>query len=392
MNEYEKITFYFDESFHSRKINENTIKSEEYFDNYVSVGIGMADIEKNKETIKVFENKNKKNLSIDDKIELKSSVVKKSQYKYGLSTFNNKSLELYYSFWKMLEEIEIIPYVFVSNKLEYILRQLKFENNNLLYSQEAFVYTLVKAINIYRPHKILSMLLNSDNKIIYEIKKFLKEKIEENYNNKIKVKENIEYNNVLSILNSCKYNDINYNWDYKDIFWGFTNLMEEKKINKKDIIVIIDKEGKDNNTYASCKLCGFKNVYEEDSKVCMGLRCSDLLCGFIGKMMRAIYEDTKFKGGKYDKRIMLSENWFKIDEKRFLLYKLISKVINDKFSNYWSTCISIYFDIFFEFLAVIKYFDYYEDYDKYIKLTTSQHRNKFDIFLLTNLKERYLLL
>ena len=89
---------------------------------------------------------------------------------------------------------------------------------------------------------------------------------------------------------------------------------------------------------------------------------------------------------------MLSENWFKIDEKRFLLYKLISKVINDKFSNYWSTCISIYFDIFFEFLAVIKYFDYYEDYDKYIKLTTSQHRNKFDIFLLTNLKERYLLL
>ena len=63
MNEYEKITFYFDESFHSRKINENTIKSEEYFDNYVSVGIGMADIEKNKETIKVFENKNKKNQS-----------------------------------------------------------------------------------------------------------------------------------------------------------------------------------------------------------------------------------------------------------------------------------------------------------------------------------------
>ena len=255
MNEYEKIIFYFDESFHSRKINENTIKSEEYFDNYVSVGIGMADIEKNKETIKVFENKNKKNLSIDDKIELKSSVVKKSQYKYGLSTFNNKSLELYYSFWKMLDEIEIIPYIFVSNKLEYILRQLKFENNNLLYSQEAFIYTLVKAINIYRPHKILSMLLNSDNKIIYEIKKFLKEKIEENYNNEIKVKENIEYNNVLSILNSCKYNDINYNWDYKDIFWGFTNLMEEKKINKKDIIVIIDKEGKDNNTYASCKLC-----------------------------------------------------------------------------------------------------------------------------------------
>lgn len=83
MNEYEKITFYFDESFHSRKINENTIKSEEYFDNYVSVGIGMVDIEKNKETIKVFENKNKKNLSIDDKIELKSSVVKKVNINMG---------------------------------------------------------------------------------------------------------------------------------------------------------------------------------------------------------------------------------------------------------------------------------------------------------------------
>lgn len=65
------ICFYFDESFHSRKINFNTLKAQEYFDNYVSIGIGFINIAKDIELIKEFENKNKKNLSINDEVELK---------------------------------------------------------------------------------------------------------------------------------------------------------------------------------------------------------------------------------------------------------------------------------------------------------------------------------
>ena len=49
--EKDVICFYFDESFHSRKINTNTINAQEYFDNYVSVGIGFTNIEKDIELI-----------------------------------------------------------------------------------------------------------------------------------------------------------------------------------------------------------------------------------------------------------------------------------------------------------------------------------------------------
>lgn len=383
------ICFYFDESFHSRKINTNTINAQEYFDNYVSVGIGFINIEKDIELIRKFENVNKKNLSISDTIELKSSVVKKQQYRYGLNSFNNKSLELYKSFWELLNSIDIIPYIFVSNKLEYILKQLNIKNNNIMYSKDAFIYTIVKAINIYRPPEVLSKLLKNDVNTLLELKKYLIRKIDENNNNPIKTIENEAFKHATMILDSVVKNKIDFNWDYKYIFYGFKALIREIGIDSQNVKVFIDKEGEYNNTYSKCKESGFENVYEADSKDCIELRCSDLLCGFIGKMMRAIYEDTKFTGEKYCKKINLSKEWFEIDEERFNLYKLIAKTIKKKFPYYWSTCISIYFDIFYEFLAIVNYFDGYANYSEYKKQSIQKHLEKYEYFILINMNERF---
>lgn len=384
------ICFYFDESFHSRKINFNTLKAQEYFDNYVSVGIGFINIAKDIELIKEFENKNKKNLSINDEVELKSSVVKKQQYKYGLNSFNNKSLELYKSFWNLLNSIDIIPYIFVSNKLEYILKQiLDITNKDIMYSKDAVIYTIVKAINVYRPHEVLSKLLNNDANTLLELKLFLIKKLNENKDNAIKITENEAFMHAAMILDSVNKNKIDFNWDYKYIFYGLDCLINEIGINVRDIKIVIDKEGEYNNTYAKCKESGFKNVSEVDSKDCIELRCSDLLCGFIGKMMRAIYEDTKFVGNKYNQKINLSKEWFDINEEKFNLYKLIAKTINNKFPYYWSTCISIYFDIFFEFLAIINYFEGYDSYIEYKKHGIQEHLEKFENFLFINMQEKF---
>ena len=77
-----------------------------------------------------------------------------------------------------------------------------------------------------------------------------------------------------------------------NIFIGFKKLVNELGLN--DVKVVIDKEGNpNNNTANACKKEGFKNVIETDSKKNVSLRCTDLMCGFISKMMRAIYEDTK---------------------------------------------------------------------------------------------------
>lgn len=383
------ISFYFDESFHSRKINEETINSKEYFDNYVCVGIGFRDIERDIDLIKAFEDKNKTNLSINDESELKSSVVKKKQYKYGVRTFNEKSLELYKSFWELLNKIDIIPYVFISNKLEYILRQVKLDNRNVLYNKEAFIYTVVKAINVYRPVNILSMLLNGDGNLIIGLKKFFEQKINENNSTQIKERENKAYSGVVMILDSINTESTTYKWDYKYVFAGLYALLEEARIEQNKVKIYIDKEGEKENTYAKCIESGFTNVYEVDSKNCIEVRCSDLLCGFIGKMMRAIYEDTKVKEGKYDKKIRLSQEWFAINESQFDLYKLISNVIKDKFCYYWSTCVSIYFDIFLEFIELIGYFGGYSDYTDYKTHDTKEHVEVFEIFLLKKMEERF---
>ena len=53
------MVFFFDESFHSRKINKQTIEDKEFFDNYVMTGIGCLrkDLYKNEILYKQFEEK-----------------------------------------------------------------------------------------------------------------------------------------------------------------------------------------------------------------------------------------------------------------------------------------------------------------------------------------------
>ena len=49
MYKNKNMVFFFDESFHSRKINNKTIEDKEFFDNYVMTGIGCLkrDLHKN---------------------------------------------------------------------------------------------------------------------------------------------------------------------------------------------------------------------------------------------------------------------------------------------------------------------------------------------------------
>ena len=124
-NLLENMVFFFDESFHSRKINNKTIEDKEFFDNYVMTGIGCLkrDLHKNEILYAQFEERFKKLFSINENDELKSNIVKKEQYKYGIKSFNKKSLELYKDFWKLMNKSDYIYYICVVSKLEYILKQ-----------------------------------------------------------------------------------------------------------------------------------------------------------------------------------------------------------------------------------------------------------------------------
>ena len=255
------------------------------------IGCLKRDLHKNEILYAQFEERFKKLFSINENDELKSKIVKKEQYKYGIKSFNKKSLELYKDFWKLMNKSDYIYYICVVSKLEYILTQFNY-NIWRVRDYSSFVYSIVKAVNVYRPKEVLKALFEENDLLLEELVKFLRRKISENENNPIKVHEIISFKECITILEEINGKNINLKWKYNNIFIGFKKLVNELGLN--DVKVVIDKEGNpNNNTANACKKEGFKNVIETDSKKNVSLRCTDLMCGFISKMMRAIYEDTK---------------------------------------------------------------------------------------------------
>ena len=95
----------------------------------------------------------------------------------------------------------------------------------------------------------------------------------------------------------------------------------------KNTNVFIDQEGT-NKIVESAKKFDFKNVIPNDSKDSFGIRVSDMICGFISKMMRALYDDTKNDPSvPYTTQHLLNSEWFHVNNYQFKLYKTIAKYI-----------------------------------------------------------------
>lgn len=390
MYKNKNMVFFFDESFHSRKINKKTIEDKEFFDNYVMTGIGCLkrDLHKNEILYAQFEERLKKLFSINENDELKSKIVKKEQYKYGIKSFNKKSLELYKDFWELMNQSDYIYYICAISKLEYILTQFNY-NIWGVRDYSSFVYSIVKAVNVYRPKEVLKALFEENDLLLGELVKFLRRKISENENNPIKVHEIISFKECITILEEINGKNINLKWKYNNIFIGFKKFVNELGLN--NVRVVIDKEGNpNNNTASACKKEGFKNVIEKDSKKSITLRCTDLMCGFISKMMRAIYEDTKTTDAEeYRERKILNKSWFEINKEQFLIYKNIAKYFKKHSKYYWSTYISIYFDSFFQFIDLIYYFDGFENFEDFNCIDSNCHRERYNGFIINHMSGKF---
>lgn len=390
MYKNKNMVFFLDESFHSRKINKKTIEDKEFFDNYVMTGIGCLrkDVHKNEFLYKQFEEKFKEEFSIKENDELKSKIVKKEQYKYGIKSFNKKSLELYKDFWELMNQSDYIYYICAISKLEYILTQF---NYNIWGARDyrSFVYSIVKAVNVYRPKEVLKAIFEENDLLLEELIKFLDRKIIENEGNPVKVHENISFKECILILEEINGKNIDLKWKYNNIFIGLKKFVNELGLN--EVRVVIDKEGNpSNNTANACKKEGFKNVIEKDSQKSITLRCTDMMCGFISKMMRAIYEDTKTTDDEeYRERKILDKNWFEINKEQFLIYKNIAKYFKRYSKYYWSTYISIYFDSFFQFIDLIYYFDEFNSFEDFNSIDSNNHRERYNAFIINHISGKF---
>ena len=359
--------FYFDESFHSRRISSSSLNDNDYFNSYISIGIGFKEYmhDKIRKKYMNFEKKQKDIFGFNcETDELKSKTVSKKHYKYGLASFNVNEVNLYQDYFEFLLNNNILYYFSSCDKLEYLLLQCDY-NSSKMFNIYACIYSIVKMINVYRPKNVIMDILNNSTNLISDLKQFCKSQIKANGSLKLKELENEAFSNIVLFLEEMDSSNINYDFNYDFTYRGFSLFLNELGI--KNTNVFIDQEGT-NKIVESAKKFDFKNVIPNDSKDSFGIRVSDMICGFISKMMRALYDDTKNDPSvPYTTQHLLNSEWFHVNNYQFKLYKTIAKYIKKYNDIYYGSYISLYCDLFSELMGLIYFFDGFNSYEEYIK-------------------------
>ncbi|WP_353736256.1 hypothetical protein, partial [Clostridium sp. ZBS14] len=81
----------------------------------------------------------------------------------------------------------------------------------------------------------------------------------------------------------------------------------------------------------------------------------------------------------FERRNLLSQKWFEINQSQFELYKLIEKYFALYGDRYWSSYTGIYFDNIVEFFSLFQYIDSYETYEEFHKINSFMHTEKYNV-------------
>ena len=204
--------FYFDESFHTRTITKQSLKDTNYFNSYVSTGLGFEKINKHEifKHYEKFENKYKNLFTVE---ELKSDIVKHKNYQYGLASFNNNATQMYSDFFELLNQYNIIYYISVIDKLEYLLSKCKFKAPCIL-NTKAVIYSITKAINVYKPQNVIDDIMKKNNQLLNDLIDFFKNQMKINGNIPLKELENNAMNEIIMFLNMIDTSSITFEFNY----------------------------------------------------------------------------------------------------------------------------------------------------------------------------------
>jgi hypothetical protein len=411
----ETYTFYFDESFHDRKIRVDekgniNILREDALDNYIGVfwGCPSSELQCNKKFIQKFEDRQKVCYGLTAEQELKSTVISKKNFKYGVRSFNKVTMMFYQELFKMLDVVSPVLQVNMISKMELYLR-LALKGLHYLGQGEllekSFYYSLTKFMITYHNEELIKALYNvHDYGSMAEFKKMLQYNflciIEATKGIKRKEKEVLAYQNILHVLKNSVIDELpekEYEFQYFINFEGLCNLLEEKNIDMELVSIVIDEEQK---TYAAAQNYSFQEVRCGKSDEIIELRVSDWIASFIGRMVYGLYHDEGIeedkvtdicKIGENDlkRKRILSQNWFEVDEEQLNLYHLIYDALIIGHTEYWTTMTMSYGDQCSVFYTLIKYFSGYADYEKYSKVKAELHSEYFNSACCEELERSY---
>lgn len=155
-----KYNFYYDESEHSRKINYKTVSASNYYDNFVTMIVGWsADKDDILQKYSAFENKYAARK--DHNGEIKSTMLSQKQFKYGFASLNKQNAQFVNDFLSLFDK-DIHIYFSVSSKIEYLMLQaFQGYKNNFFVNADLIKYSIIKALVMYRPQKIIKCLFEA---------------------------------------------------------------------------------------------------------------------------------------------------------------------------------------------------------------------------------------
>lgn len=407
-----EYSFYFDETYHDRKItlknNKLNILSENVLDDYIGFFWGTRENNINNIFTKLvdFENKYRNLFTLTNGQELKCRSFNNKQFKFGIHSFDKLTLDFYIELFDICNNHKMLFQIDIISKMEILVRQLFsdvewFRNNGYIYN--VFVYSFTKMLIYYNHTELISSLCNlqecSNKETISIIVKTIVEIVEAGKDVKRKGSEVPIFKELIRILKTpdCKINPSNsQDWVYFANFDGLCKLLKEVSINPKRINLLIDNDEK---TVDTAKKYPFKAVHGVISADNIGIRLSDWLVGFIGKNIWGIVHDpnaieekvtniTKIKTDDFSRRRVLSPDWFRLDEKQFECYKKAANCFIKRQQHHWTVLHCAYADHTIQFFALLRYIDQF-DYPKYLKLTPERHRDEYTKMSLLELTSYY---
>ncbi|MCS6103536.1 hypothetical protein DWV12_14585 [Clostridium botulinum] len=401
--------FYWDESFHTRKITEKSksvnIYGDDDNDTYISAYIGgkKNDISCLLEDYRLIETEFKQRRQYKNDQELKGTSFKKKNFTYGLKSFNKEAIDFYSKFFRMLYDNKAIYHITMISKTEILIEQALKGIYMPYVKIEAFYYSLIKFLYNYR---CIPIMLNffkenrvSEKDLIDKIKDLLNAVIKKTKDIKRKEYETGTLMELVYLLD-CFLVKLEtkkkYIWDYSLVYEGFNKLLREINIEQSDCYLYMDKEV---NVHEHGLNYCYGKLKEVDSKQKIGVRIADILSNFIGRISYAIQNDTKerevesiniIETEDYEEKNLFSPKWFEITKSQFELYKLIAKYFNMYENWYWSTYTGIYFDNTVEFFSLFQYIDLYDTYEEFIKANSYIHTENYNSYVCKRLKENFM--
>ncbi|HEM3635102.1 TPA: hypothetical protein U1C44_000535 [Streptococcus suis] len=401
------LKFFQDESFHDLKIkqkegelNFDILDASPYFIN-VFLGFCEKTYQDIEESYLEWEETNKKFLGIVNGAEFKGESIKAKNYKFGLASMDLKYINFYNYLFSLLINYDTVLQISTTNKLELLIVNVFRHNISEIESRygkdelKKFLYSFIKILDRHRTTELVKLLFTPETDsaiVLTEIQSILNNIIREEKDVPHLMLEVVtaeELKLILETFSSSITTFESYAWDYSWSFDGLRGLLNELQILDEDIVLFLD--GKSWRTegmfnVANESFC-FAETLREESENHVGIRISDFLSNFIGRIMRNL--DLDIRTASISSLTYIDEEWFNVREEGFECYKILGKILRKRQDIYWTTQVGIYSDIAILFYKFIDYFCDFSDYQTYRVISNKEHSEILNVIGTCAISNRF---